>query len=126
MDKSAAELHNSGIDMGAGAQLTVTDKRRAMRHPVDYKVMAEHRSLGDVHLHIVNMSAQGFMAVSDRELGKGERIDVRLPIIGRIEAYLIWTRDERSGFQFERLVRLDEFVKLIDEMQPNPRLRRSR
>ena len=126
MDKSAAELHNFGIDMGAGAQLTVTDKRRAMRHPVDYKVIAEHRSLGDVHLHIVNMSAQGFMAVSDRELGKGERIDVRLPIIGRIEAYLIWSRDERSGFQFERLVRLDEFVKLIDEMQPNPRLRRSR
>lgn len=112
--------------MGAGAQLTVTDKRRAMRHPVDYKVIGEHRSLGDVHLHIVNISAQGFMSTADRELGKGERINVRLPIVGRIEAYLIWTRDERSGFQFERIVRLDEFVKLIDELQPNPRLRRSR
>lgn len=112
--------------MGAGAQLTVTDKRRAMRHPVDFKVIGEHRSLGDVHLHIVNISAQGFMAVPDRDLGKGERLNVRLPGIGRIEAYLIWSLEERSGFQFERLIRLDEFVKLIDEMQPNPRLRRSR
>jgi hypothetical protein len=112
--------------MGAGAQLTVTDKRRAMRHPVDYKVIGDHRSLGDVHLHIVNISAQGFMATTDRELGKGERVNVRLPAIGRIEAYLIWSTEDRCGFQFERIVRLDEFVKLIDELQPNPRLRRSR
>jgi hypothetical protein len=112
--------------MGAGAQLTVTDKRRAMRHPVDFEVIAEHRSMGDVHLHIINISAQGFMGTADRELSRGERLNVRLPVIGRIEAYLIWNRDERCGFQFERIVRLDEFVKVIDEMQPNPRLRRRR
>ena len=32
--------------MGAGAQLTVTDMRRATRHPVDHKVIGEHRRLG--------------------------------------------------------------------------------
>ena len=109
--------------MGAGAQLTVTDKRRGMRHPVDYKVIAEHRRLGDVHLHIINISAQGFMAEGDSELGRGERLAVRLPEIGQIEAHLIWKRDERSGFQFERIIRLDEFMKVIDKLQPNPRLR---
>lgn len=112
--------------MGAGAQLTVTDKRRAMRHPVDFRVIAEHRQLGDVHLRIVNISAQGFMAVVDGELGRGERLSIRLPEIGRIEGHLIWNRDDRSGFQFERIVRLDEFMKLIDLMQPNPRLRARR
>ncbi len=109
--------------MGAGAQLSVTDKRRAMRHPVDYKVIAEHRQLGDVHLHIINVSAQGFMAHVDGDLGRGERLSIRLPEIGRIEAHLIWNSDERSGFQFERIVRLDEFMKLVDTLQPNPRLR---
>lgn len=112
--------------MGAGAQLTVTDKRRAMRHPVDYKVIAEHRQLGDVHLHIVNISAQGFMAVVDGELGRGERLSIRLPEIGRIEAHVIWNRNDRTGFQFERIIRLDEFLKIIDLMQPNPRLRARR
>lgn len=112
--------------MSAGAQLTVTDKRRAMRHPVDFKVIAEHRQLGDVHLHIVNISAQGFMANADSELGRGERLSIRLPEIGRIEAHLIWTRNERSGFQFERIVRLEEFMKLVDAIQPNPRLRAPR
>ena len=58
------------------------------------------------------------------ELSKGERVIVRLPQIGRIEAYCIWTTDDRAGFQFERIIRLDDFMAMIGEIQPNPRLRR--
>jgi len=112
--------------MSAGAQLTVTDKRRAMRHPVDYKVIAEHRQRGDVHLHIVNISAQGFMVNGEHGLTRGERVTIRLPVIGLIEAHVIWVRDDRSGFQFERIIRLEDFLKMIDTLQPNPRLRARR
>jgi hypothetical protein len=112
--------------MGAGAQLSVTDLRRAVRHPVDYPVIGEHRQFGDIHLHIANLSAHGFMATGQHGLGRGERIVIRLPVIGRIEAHLIWLTDDRSGFQFERIIRLDDFTRLIDALQPNPRLRRAR
>lgn len=109
--------------MSAGAQLTVTDMRRAARHPADYKVIADHRQLGDVHLNIVNVSAQGFMAKGVPELERGERLTMRLPVIGRIEAHLIWAHEDRAGFQFERIIRMDDFAKLVDALQPNPRLR---
>lgn len=109
--------------MSAGAQLSVTDMRAATRHPVDHVVIGEHRQRGDIHIRIVNISSQGFMAKGDHGLGRGERLVIRLPVIGRIEAHVIWTRDDRSGFQFERIVRGDDFVKLIDMLQPNPRLR---
>ncbi|MEQ1496444.1 MAG: PilZ domain-containing protein [Novosphingobium sp.] len=112
--------------MGAGAQLTVTDLRRAARHPVDQKAIGEHRRLGDVHLHIVNISAHGFMVDGDLGMERGERLTIRLPEIGRIEAHLIWAADDRAGFQFERILRLDDFMRMIDAMQPNPRLRKSR
>lgn len=112
--------------MSAGAQLTVTDLRRAARHPVDHKVIGEHRRLGDVHLHIVNISAHGFMIEGVLELERGERVVIRLPELGRIEAHLIWNTEGRAGFQFERIIRLDDFMRLIDAIQPNPRLRRSR
>ena len=61
-----------------------------------------------------------------KQLNRGDRIIIRLPVVGRIEAYVIWTRDNRAGFQFERIIRLDDFVSIIDQLQPNPRLRRPR
>ncbi|WP_379550367.1 PilZ domain-containing protein [Erythrobacter sp. W53] len=112
--------------MAAGAQLSVTDQRRMTRHPVDHPVIAEHFRDGDVHMHIANLSANGFMIDDADGLSRGDRVVLRLPNLGRIEAYCIWARDNRAGFQFERLIRMDEFDDLIDTLQPNPRLRRSR
>ena len=108
----------------SGAQLSVTDQRRATRHPVDFPVIGEHRTRGDLHMHISNISALGFMIDRAPEFGRGDRVVVRLPVIGRIEAYCIWTADERAGFQFERIIRIDDFDAMIEAMQPNPRLRR--
>lgn len=112
--------------MVAGAQLSVTDLRRAARHPVDFPVIGEHRQFGDVHLHIVNISAHGFMTKGAAGMSRGERITIRLPGIGRIESHMIWSTDDRAGFQFERILRLDDFMGVIDQLQPNPRLRRGR
>ena len=112
--------------MAGGAQLSIPEMRRATRHPVDYPVIAEHRRLGDVHLHIVNISAHGFMAQGADALARGDRVTIRLPVVGRIESHLIWSIDERAGFQFERILRLDDFEAMIEGMQPNPRLRSKR
>ena len=112
--------------MSAGANLSVTDMRRAARHPVDFPVIVEHFRHGDMNMHVCNISAHGFMVDDGENLSRGDRVIIRLPIVGRIEAYVIWTRDKRAGFQFERIIRLDDFVAIIDTLQPNPRLRRNR
>lgn len=110
----------------SGAQLSVPEMRRAARHPVDFPVIAEHRDRGDLSLHIANISAHGFMVDGAPEMARGERVIIRLPEIGRIEAYVIWVRDDRAGLQFERIIRLDDFVRMMDTLQPNPRLRNRR
>lgn len=112
--------------MATGAQLTVTDLRRATRHPVDHKVIGEHRKLGDVQIHVTNLSAHGFMSEGAHGLGRGERVVIRLPVVGRIEAHVIWTTDDRSGFQFERIIRLEHFMQMIEALVINPRLRARR
>ena len=110
--------------MAGGAQLSVTDLRRASRHPVDYSVIAEHLLHGDLKLHVANISAHGFMVDGCESVSRGDRLIIRLPAVGRIEAYCIWVSQERAGFQFERIIRLDDFQAMIREMQPNPALRR--
>lgn len=110
--------------MAGGAQLSVTDMRRSTRHPVDYSVIAEHLQHGDLTLRISNISAHGFMTDKVEGVARGHRMIIRLPGVGRIEAYCIWITDDRAGFQFERIIRLDDFEAMISEMQPNPALRR--
>ena len=119
--------HNGGIAIvTVGAQLSVPELRRATRHPVDYSVIAEHRERGDVPMHVVNISAQGFMIDNVGTLARGDRVLIRLPHVGHIEAYCMWTMDVRAGFQFERLLRQDIFTAVIEQLQPNTMLRRAR
>lgn len=112
--------------MATGVNLSVNDLRKAARHPVDFPVIGEHQKHGDVEMHVANLSAQGFMINDAKALSRGDRVIIRLPVVGRIEAYVIWLSGERAGFQFERIIRLDDFMSIIDELQPNPRLRRPR
>lgn len=103
--------------MARGANLSVMDMRNAARHSVDHVTIAEHRSLGDIKVHIVNISANGFMTEGDMPLQKGERITVRLPSLGQMEAHLIWTLGGRCGFQLERIVRQSEFGELVKALK---------
>lgn len=107
--------------MAGGAQLSVTELRGAARHPVDYPVVAEHRTNGEIGLRVTNLSAHGFMIGDAPPLARGDRVIVRLPIIGRIEAYCMWIADSRAGFQFERIIRLDDFAALVEQLGPKLR-----
>jgi hypothetical protein len=74
---------------------------------------AQHRQHFDYRLH----------GARTPDLGRGERVTIRLPQIGRIEAFLVWADESRAGFQFERIIRQDDFTKMIKQLQPNTRLR---
>ena len=47
---------------------------------------------------------------------KGDRVTVRLPVAGRIEAYLVWSHQGRCGFEFERVIREPDFVAMLDKI----------
>lgn len=97
------------------------DLRRAARHRADHKVIAESKLRGDQNIHIVNVSAHGFMIDDNPGYERGERVELRLPVIGRIEALAIWTIEQRAGFQFERVLRLPDFLALLDLIGPKTR-----
>lgn len=108
------------------AQLSVPELRRSARHPVDYQVKAEHAVHGDITLHLANISVNGFMIDQSPGFSRGERLIVRLPTVGRIEGYCMWTTGDRAGFQFERIIRPDHFEEMIFSIKPNTRLLRKR
>ncbi|PNU03776.1 PilZ domain-containing protein [Novosphingobium guangzhouense] len=89
------------------------DDRRIVRQPVDYRFLAEHAKFGEIDMHMANISPHGFMVDQEPDLMPGERLTIRLPAIGRIEAHLVWRHGGRAGFQFERLISPNDFANLI-------------
>ncbi|KPH67912.1 pilus assembly protein PilZ [Novosphingobium sp. ST904] len=112
--------------MNPGARLTAAEMRGAARHPVDFTAVGENRQLGELELHLANIAPQGYMVRGKPKLERGERVALRIPVIGMIEGHLVWSHDDRAGFQFERIIRADDFAQLVAQLQPNPRLRGNR
>lgn len=94
------------------------DLRRAARHRADYQVIVESKIYGDRKVHIINISAHGFMIDDNADFDRGDRVELRLPVVGRIEAHLIWSVENRAGFQFERVSRLPDFMDLLKSVAP--------
>ena len=100
--QQARDLHRGGEGRGDG----VEDVHRA--------VLGLHQEVG-----------HQLLGAPVDELGADAHL-LGPPEVGRIEAHLIWAAEGRAGFQFERIIRFDDFMRMIDSLQPNPRLRRSR
>ncbi len=94
------------------------DLRRAARHRTEYNVIVESKPHGDRPAHITNVSAHGFMIDNNEIFETGDRIELRLPVVGRIEAHLIWSVENRAGFQFERVIRLPDFLEMLKVVSP--------
>lgn len=104
------------MNMAQALQNANMNLRRATRHRTDHKLIAESRRHGDQYIHIVNISAHGFMIDNNPGYERGERVELKLPIVGRIEALVIWTVAQRAGLQFERVLRFPDFLVLLDEI----------
>ncbi len=105
--------------MPGGAQLSVMEQRMAMRHRVDCVIQAEHlKRACDIALHLRNISANGVLIDPSPDLLRGDRLILRLPALGRIEAYCLWTVDSRAGCQFERVLRPAEFDAILAQVKP--------
>lgn len=107
--------------MSARPQASSSDMRVSSRRAIDFTSVAEHRQLGEIKLHLVNISTQGFMVEGVPHIERGERVVLRLPVIGRIEGHLVWSLHDRAGFQFERILRADDFALMVLELRPTRR-----
>lgn len=92
------------------------DPRRATRFSVDFETICESRPHQEMRVRIANISANGMMLADPIDMAKGDRVIVRLPVAGRIEAYLVWSHEGRHGFKFERVIREPDFMAMLDKI----------
>lgn len=100
--------------MGVGTGSPVhADPRRAEREEVGYRTSAVALDGGHHTLLVVNISPQGLMARCEDPLAAGNRIRVRLPEVGAIEARVRWSLGGRLGCEFPEPIDLASYYDLL-------------
>jgi hypothetical protein len=91
------------------------DQREASREEVYYRTRCSGPR-GVASLQIVNISASGFMARSEGEFAEGDKLNVRLPVLGTVSVEVRWSLGGRVGCQFDRMVDLAPYLQLLSEL----------
>lgn len=102
--------------MPSASNKHMPELRRATRFPVDFETIGETQKHGEFTVKLSNISAHGCQFIHKVALTKGDRVVVRLPVAGRIEAFLVWSHSGRSGFEFERVIREPDFVAMLGKI----------
>lgn len=102
------------------AMLSIPYRRHAERYPVNCAAAAEHGSCGDLRVRLTNISSSGCQAISAPAPARGDRVTVRLPVVGWIDMFCVWTGNTHAGFQFERVIRQSDFIMMLEALRAEP------
>jgi len=94
------------------AQLRLND-RLAKRHRLEIETTIRETDGPEVLCRIDNISALGFSGFTAKPLPVPGDVVIHVPIIGDVEARLIWNRQGRIGGEFIRTIDADGMVKAL-------------
>lgn len=89
------------------------DRREAPREEVYHRTRATLQTGQTIVVHLVNISAAGFMVRTENELQPGTPLLLRLPVVGDRPAEVRWSLAGRIGCQFMRPIELGDYLQLL-------------
>ncbi len=94
------------------------EKRRAARDAVSIKAKLHEPGKDGHEILIGNLSPFGFMAISPRTYREGTLVRLDLPMIGEVNAKIVWSLSDRVGAEFIRPFDARGYRELL-ESAPN-------
>lgn len=96
------------------------EKRRAAREAVSIRATL-HEPGKDGHEIIVgNLSPFGFMAISPQGYREGTLVRLDLPLIGEVNARIVWSLSDRIGAEFIRPFDVRGYRQMLDTTPTRP------
>ena len=92
------------------------ETRSEPRDEVMHRTRAADSAGTELRLTLVNVSPSGLMARCDGDLDAGERLHVRMPIVGDILAHVRWSLGGRIGCELDAPVPLTHYHELLSAM----------
>lgn len=90
------------------------EKRRAERDAVSIKAELHESGKEGHEVLIGNLSPFGFMAISPESYREGTLVRLELPMIGAVNAKIVWSLSDRIGAEFIRPFDARGYRELVD------------
>ena len=98
------------------AAMAVTESRGEHRDEVHHRTRAIGADGRGHTLLLVNISARGLMARCEAPFAVGDRIQVRMPVVGPVDAEVRWALGGRIGCQLDATIPLASYYAVLAEM----------
>lgn len=82
------------------AHIANVNRRRSAREDIQADTLMTDREGRLSGVRLLNLSEDGFMAVTDMDQCEREPIRIDMPMVGWIRADIVWVLGERIGAQF--------------------------
>lgn len=89
------------------------ENRRAPRDAVSFRAPITGPGGLDVRVLLVDLSPFGFMARGTLPLVAGDRVTLRLPVVGEIHAVIRWSLGGRMGGEFEHEIPAHGYARML-------------
>lgn len=96
------------------------EKRRAERDAVSIKATLHEPGEDGHEIMVGNLSPFGFMAVSPKSYREGTLVRLNLPLIGEVNAKIVWSLSDRIGAEFIRPFDARGYRELLDSTPGSP------
>jgi hypothetical protein len=94
------------------------EKRRAARDAVSIRAALHEPGEESHEILVGNLSPFGFMAITPQAYREGTLVRLDLPLIGEVNAKVVWSLSDRIGAEFVRPFNVKSYRAMLDASPP--------
>jgi len=98
------------------AHVAAVNRRRTARQDIQADTLMTDREGRLSGVRLLNLSEDGFMAITDMDQCEREPIRIDMPIVGWVRADIVWVLGERIGAAFREPLTPAQMSAVVDDV----------
>jgi len=98
------------------SQVSHADRRRSTREDIRADTLMTDREGSLSGVRLINLSEDGFMALTDMDQRQREPIRIDMPVIGWVRAEIVWVLGDRIGAAFREPLTPQMLRAIVDDV----------
>ena len=110
-------MHTAAIADPLVSQVNYADRRRSNRSDIQADTLMTDREGNLSGVKLLNLSEDGFMAITDVDQCEREPIRIEMPFVGWVRADIVWALGDRIGAAFREPLSMFQLEAVVRDVE---------